>query len=64
MTEKVNSPLTDDEPDNTEDEVFEIVFFRAMSSDEEWDDDPASLQYDLSREEAARRLAEEDYSPL
>lgn len=64
MTDLVTSPLTDDDPDNTEAEVFEIVYFRVTATDEEWAEDPASLQYDLTREEAARRLADEDYSPL
>lgn len=60
------SPLTDtdinwDDPN----EVFEIVWFRATSTDAEWSEDPASQQWDLSREEASRRLVEEDYtSPL
>jgi hypothetical protein len=56
------TPLTDIDIDWEDPEaVFEIVFFRATTGDEEWADDPASLQWDLSREEAARRLDEEDY---
>lgn len=60
----IPSPLTDEEDEQTQYDVFEIVYFRATSTDEEWDEDPASDQFDLSREEAATRLDEEDYSPL
>lgn len=42
--------------------VFEIVMFRLTSSNEEWGQDPASTQWDLTREEAYRRLEAEDYS--
>lgn len=59
-----NSPLTDETIDETSDSVFEVVMFRVGSTDEEWIDDPASSQFDLSREEAQRRLDEEDYSAL
>lgn len=58
-----NSPLTDEEDPWTEDAVFEVVWFRATSSDEEWAEDEASSRWDLSREEAATRLEDEDYSP-
>lgn len=58
------SPLTEEEDEQTPDEVFEIVYFRVVSSDDDWAADPASLRFDLSREEAATRLYEEDYSPL
>lgn len=58
------SPLTDEDVEQTPDEVFEIVFFRATHSDSEWDLDAASTQFTLSREDAATRLDEEDYSPL
>lgn len=57
------SPLSETEDEWTEDAVFEAVFFRVTSTDEEWEDDPLSAQWDLSREEAATRLDEEDYSP-
>lgn len=57
------SPLTDEEDEWTEDEVFETVFFRATSSDDEWENDPASSRWNLSREEAATRLDNRDYSP-
>lgn len=60
----IPSPLTDEEDEQTQYDVFEIVYFRATSTDEEWYEDPASDQFDLSREEAATRLDEEDYSPL
>lgn len=55
-------PFTDDEPGWSEDEVFETCFFRITNTDEDWDADPASQYWDLSREEAATRIAEEDYS--
>ena len=58
----INSPFTEDEETLTEYEVYEICFFRIMSSDEEWADDPASRRWDLSREEAATRIDAEDYS--
>lgn len=64
MAKVVVSPLTDEEDEQTPDDVFEIVYFRTTSTDEEWEQDPASDQFDLSREEAATRLDEEDYSPL
>ncbi len=64
MAEKVPSPLTDEPDETTDDEIFEIVYFRVVSTDEDWEEDPASDLYDLTREEAATRLAEEDYSPL
>lgn len=58
-----STPLTDTDIDwENPEAIFEIVFFRATTSDEEWSGDPASLQWDLSREEAARRLDVEDYS--
>lgn len=60
----IPSPLTDEEDEQTQYDVFEIVYFRATGTDEEWYEDPASDQFDLSREEAASRLDEEDYSPL
>ena len=63
-TEPTTGPLTDEEQGQTPDEVFETVFFRATSTDEDWDADPASKQFTLTREEAATRLEEEDYSPL
>lgn len=64
MKKITTSPLTDDVSDSTESDVFEIVWFRATSTDDEWNLDPASAIYDLSRDEAARRLKEKDYSPL
>jgi hypothetical protein len=64
MTDTTNSPLTQDEYTEDEDEVFEIVYFRVTSTDEDWSEDPASARYDLTREEAARRLDVKDYSPL
>lgn len=61
-----NSPLTDDIDDDglSPDDVFEIVYFRAASTDEDWKNDAASSQFTLSRAEAARRLDVKDYSPL
>lgn len=64
MTDATTSPLTDEESEQTPDEVFEIVFFRVSATNAEWDEDPASKQFDLTCEEAATRLANEDYSPL
>jgi hypothetical protein len=64
MTEPTPSPLTEDDYTTSEYEVFEIVYFRATSTDEEWAEDAASSQYELTREEAAQRLDAKDYSPL
>lgn len=64
MAELITSPLTDEEDEQDQDDVFEILFFRITATDEEWENDPASARYDLTREEAATRLDEEDYSPL
>lgn len=55
-----NSPMTD-EIEWTEEDVAAAVWFRITATDEEWEADP--LEWDLSREEAARRLDEEDFSP-
>lgn len=57
-------PLTDEDVEQSEGEVFEIVFFRTTHTDAEWEADAASTQFDLSREEAATRLDNKDYSPL
>lgn len=60
---KIPSPLTDDPTEWTPEAVYEAVMFRVSSTDEEWDQDPASFEWDLSREEAARRIRDKDYSP-
>lgn len=62
MAEIVVGPLTDEEPEWTEDAVFELCYFRITATDEEWETDPARQYWDISLEEAATRLADEDYS--
>lgn len=59
----VLSPMTDEDRDwDDADEVFGVVMFRATSTQDEWESDPVSDEWDLSVDEAERRLAEEDYS--
>jgi hypothetical protein len=60
---KVNAPLTNEDLEWTEEEIAEICWFRVTATDSEWDDDPASDQWDLSREEAATRIDEGDFTP-
>ena len=55
------SPLTDEETTWTEEDVAAAVWFRLSSTDQEWSEDP--ITWDLSVEEAARRLEEKDFSP-
>lgn len=58
-----NSPITDTDIDwESPDEIAAILMFRVSSTDEEWEEDPASFQWDLSREEAAERLDSGDFS--
>lgn len=49
----------------TADAVYSIVMFRVSSTDEEWEQDQEidPTWPDLTRAEAARRLARQDYSP-
>lgn len=63
MSDVSPSPLSDSEDELDEYAVFEAIMFRVTTSDEEWENDPLSNRWDLSREEAATRLFEEDYSP-
>ncbi len=60
---KVNSPTTNDDLDWTPEEIEQICWFRITSTDDEWDEDPASDQWDLSREDAATRIDEGDFTP-
>lgn len=48
-------------PEWDEEAVFELCFARITMTDEEWADD--SHSWNISREEAATRIDEEDYSP-
>lgn len=56
-----NSPMTDEETTWSEEDVAAAVWFRLSATQEEWDEDPIS--WDLSLEEAARRVQEQDFSP-
>jgi len=56
-----DSPLTVDGTEWDEDAVFELCMARIVMTDEEWGAE-GEHEWDISREEAATRVDDQDYS--
>lgn len=58
----IDSPLSVDGTEWDEEAVQALCFARIFMTDDEWDEQP-DLEWNISREEAATRIDEEDWSP-
>lgn len=63
MSKPIESPVSADPIDYSDpSSIFNACMWRMTVSDAEWRNSPDYDGWDLSREEAARRIDDEDYS--
>ena len=60
---ETTSPMTAGDVDLSDPStVYNACLWRMTATDQQWKDSPGLGSWDLSRDEAARRLDDEDYS--